>query len=670
MDMAVEAIWSQPLIMMASINFRFTQIAVDAQVETQLVPGAASMRTDVIFVSTDDGRVFKLINTYHFIESANAAATQRLSQHLYPASQQPYYMAPSRQQVDGHYAGQRAPLASAQTMASLVASQGGVREPLPDVSSNSVVIEELHLFDSRTPIINMLIYYPTQAALMESGEQARPKLLVLSAKQLKAVPLSRCERALTCADCLALYDPYCAWDARQQVCFAAGRSSLALNQLAPIATPARGQQSNWFPPNNMANNYTFAWWLQCPYQPDSNQQQQSALAAQVGAPYRSLFSSHLQVPSRFDYASGHHLSHTALVSLASPANGLASYQRQQPVSECLTFCGGLYAPQPMASLRQSGAEPGSQQQQQQCADFVQQHYLGNLQSPTLAGVLQPSNSSLYTSENLYFAVIICAISGLLLGLVFGFAVGRSARKHDSSVCSSTFDETNLYMASTGSHNGANLFSQQQQQRLHHPLLQQASGTGLLATPSINGLRTNTVGHHLFDTNQCLLHDTAQSNYGNQQQLLLTMTSSGSSNTNNNSNSSSRGGALPPLPAQQAPLISTNLSSTLINHSQLTPNSSTGAGKHHQALSTSSASSTNTSSTSATVPANEHQPNQLYLNQQQVAQNLHQRSFTSGSANGSTTSKQSGLKNPTFLQQQQQQQQQQQLQTQQNNKIYL
>lgn len=479
MDQTIESVWSQPLVMMASINFRFTQIAVDTQVETQAALGAQSMRTDVIFVGTDDGRVFKLINTHQLLVNSGNQQQLRLG------GQQPYYMpaAAARQQLTDNqllasYYGRGAPVAAG------LAGQPIPKEPLPDVSAQTIVVEELHLFDSRTPIVNMHIYYPPAQQLQHRLDH--PKLVVLSGKQLKAVPLSRCERALSCLDCLALYDPYCAWNAQIHQCQNVGRAvgQLGSDQFSSgfyQGSRASGPGS-WFPANNnlhqQANNYTLAWWQQCPATSDpavASQQQQ------VGAPFRSLFSSHLQVPSRFDYASNHHLAHTALISLPLPSQAsLPPASRQaQPVSECLTYCGGLYMPQ--LQQQQQAAAPGNQAESQSsqlmmmnCADYVQQHYIGGASGQ--AGARLPlftgnplNNQSFYTSENLYMAVITCAVLGILMGLAFGYALGRNARKHDSSICSSTFDETNLYMASTGSHHGAvatNLFASSQQQPNH------------------------------------------------------------------------------------------------------------------------------------------------------------------------------------------------------------
>lgn len=675
MDQAVAPVWSQPLITMASLNFRFTQIQVDPQVENAQVVGGAAMRTDVIFVATDDGRVFKLINTYHLMAATNRASAQPAQ--LAPS---PYYS----QQPPVGFGPMSSPFAAPQT--SGPQQQQQQPEPTVDVSSNTIVIEELHLFDSRTPIINMLLHYP-------SHPLERPKLIVVAGKQLKAIPVSRCERATTCNDCLALYDPYCAWDVHLAVCSSLGRSAAPPAETNLINTanwrqhpkfagvPARlvsgTNHPGWFPPNSaiantqaslffgQANNHTLGWWSTCAAAaPPTNSLLEPQ--QQVGAPYRSLFSSHLQVPSRFDYQSGHHLSHTSLISLGQSASS-----PRLPTSECLTFCGGVYGPgQQVASASSSSGS--------NCADYVQQHYIGAnsfLQStPNLIGGQLGGQANLYTSENLYLAVIICAISGLVLGLLFGFAIGKTSSKRDSSICSSTFDETNLYMASTGSHHGGpngGLFATQHQARtMHHqhPLLShpsmatngyQLTGNGMRPTggAGLIGGGGGVGPASLYDTaNQCLLTDT--NTYGNQQQhqqqMLLTLAASNHQVSSPiQPNVATTGRSLPPIPKQQQqPLVSAP--ATHINQCQLTPPSS------------SSSSSTASSSDSSKQRAENGAltSDQLYLNQQQQVHptskhpmnHLHQRSFT----NSSTKST-----NSTDKMQLQQLQQQQP-----NNKIYL
>ena len=58
MDQAVPNFWGHPLFVQSSFKFRFTQIAVDPQIET-----ASGKTYDVLFIGTDDGRVLKVINS-------------------------------------------------------------------------------------------------------------------------------------------------------------------------------------------------------------------------------------------------------------------------------------------------------------------------------------------------------------------------------------------------------------------------------------------------------------------------------------------------------------------------------------------------------------------------------------------------------------------------------
>lgn len=57
MDQAVPSFWNSPLVLRTGFGFRYTQIAVDAQIET-----VSGKTFDVLFIGTDDGRVIKAIN--------------------------------------------------------------------------------------------------------------------------------------------------------------------------------------------------------------------------------------------------------------------------------------------------------------------------------------------------------------------------------------------------------------------------------------------------------------------------------------------------------------------------------------------------------------------------------------------------------------------------------
>lgn len=146
MDQAVPSFWGQPLLVQSSFKFRFTQVAVDPQIET-----VSGKTFDVLFIGTDDGRVMKVIN------SASAAP----GGHQYHNKVMP------------------------------------------------VIIEEITVFPSRAPVTNLLVYHTFYEA----------KLVVLSSREIQAIPLHKCQaRATTCGSCVRLQDPYCAWDVSRQVC--------------------------------------------------------------------------------------------------------------------------------------------------------------------------------------------------------------------------------------------------------------------------------------------------------------------------------------------------------------------------------------------------------------------------------------------------------------------
>ena len=688
MDRAVEPIWSQPLLTMASINFRLTQLAVDAQVETWPANGAQLMRTDVIYAATDDGRVFKLINTFHLgasqaVHRALAASPSGLGAPPAPP------LLPTAARLAMQQQQQPPPLPSQQ------------REPVVDVSASTIVIEELHLFDSRTPVLGLLLH-------SGSAPDQPGKLVVASARQLKAIPLSRCERAQTCADCIALYDPYCAWDTLLQSCRQLGRSPLG----------AGPPTSGWFAPNSAPaaqSNRTLAWWTNaCP--PAGPEQLLGPAASSVGSPFKSMFSSHLQVPVRFDFASGHHLSRSPhLLPLGFAPPGLAAPARQ-PVSECLTFCGAGSGVVPVPA-DQSGASS--------CAEYfgLQQQS----RSPAGGLLLQYQAASGQNEQGrLYSTVILSILCALLLGLLFGFlfgkrsmrcgpgsalsgagAIGIGSKHHDSSLCSSTFDETNLYMNSTGSQQAnaalAALHQQQQQQQQQSHLFASQQQQQQLVRANSHHYQTNVHQHQRLGFSATLEQQQQHNNQSDMlglqlagqtslgaasaQQLLLQLAGEGASSGRSPKGAlasaaaggGARTGALPPIPMQQQqPLVSHSNgpnTSTHIQHSQLTPPTSSG-----NSSASNSAGSSGSSSTAQMMLMHQQQPpveaqqqqQQLYLNQQQLklasAGASHQRSFSgasqqAGGAGGPALSA-NGLGGATSFQSAQQQQQQV------NKKFYL
>ncbi|UYV75681.1 smp-2 [Cordylochernes scorpioides] len=141
MDQAVPAFWGQPVVLHTSFNYRFTYIAVDAEIET-----TNKNKYDVLFIGTDKGRVLKAFN------AGSATAS------------------------------------------------GGV---VP------VILEEMVVFPQGWAITNLLVHHSHRTA----------RLIVVSHHEVASVPLHACETmAQSCAQCVALQDPYCAWDLKARVC--------------------------------------------------------------------------------------------------------------------------------------------------------------------------------------------------------------------------------------------------------------------------------------------------------------------------------------------------------------------------------------------------------------------------------------------------------------------
>ena len=75
------------------------------------------------------------------------------------------------------------------------------------ISANTnTLIEAFQVFPYHVPVRNLLV----------TDEQ----IIVLSDHEVNAFPLHRCSQVKTCGDCVALQDPYCAWDLSLDACIA------------------------------------------------------------------------------------------------------------------------------------------------------------------------------------------------------------------------------------------------------------------------------------------------------------------------------------------------------------------------------------------------------------------------------------------------------------------
>lgn len=79
-----------------------------------------------------------------------------------------------------------------------------------------VVIEEIQAFPPTVPVRGIKVVRASQAGDgLEDG-----RLVVIADSQVQALRLHRCYsgRVLTCSECVALQDPYCAWDSTDNKC--------------------------------------------------------------------------------------------------------------------------------------------------------------------------------------------------------------------------------------------------------------------------------------------------------------------------------------------------------------------------------------------------------------------------------------------------------------------
>ncbi|KAG8232770.1 hypothetical protein J437_LFUL012909 [Ladona fulva] len=83
---------------------------------------------------------------------------------------------------------------------------------------NPVVIEEIQVFPPNVPIRNLKVVRETRGSVQNG------RLIVVSDQEVQSLSLHRCysDKILSCSECVALQDPYCAWDKQNQKCRAVG----------------------------------------------------------------------------------------------------------------------------------------------------------------------------------------------------------------------------------------------------------------------------------------------------------------------------------------------------------------------------------------------------------------------------------------------------------------
>ncbi|KRY10966.1 Semaphorin-1A, partial [Trichinella patagoniensis] len=92
-------------------------------------------------------------------------------------------------------------------------------------SVKSNLIEVINVFADGSVVTGLFIYHPKNGNRSASSG----KLIVLSSKEIRLLPLFHCSEARDCWSCLKLQDPYCAWDTQAERCV--GQSSWKKSKL-------------------------------------------------------------------------------------------------------------------------------------------------------------------------------------------------------------------------------------------------------------------------------------------------------------------------------------------------------------------------------------------------------------------------------------------------------
>ena len=106
---------------------------------------------------------------------------------------------------------------------------------------NTVVIEELQVFSPGTIIKELKVMND----LRGGGQRSLGRLAVMSDNEIRSLSVQRCDRATSCEECVALQDPYCAWDVRSSRC---GSGDWTVN-MASSFIQSIGQGVHAFCPN-------------------------------------------------------------------------------------------------------------------------------------------------------------------------------------------------------------------------------------------------------------------------------------------------------------------------------------------------------------------------------------------------------------------------------------
>ena len=195
LDEAVKPEFGGPILISSNVNFRYTKIAIDSQIEAITNELEDKQFYDVMFIGTNDGRILKAINSASSPKLNSRAYTNQKKSALDNINNN------NNNNNNNNYNNNNNNNHN---------NHNNNHNQMPVAPNNQpVILEEIQVLKDQLPITDLRV----ERGGLES------KLIVFSQNEIRAIPLFKCNRkAKSCAECVALQDPYCAWDTSKQIC--------------------------------------------------------------------------------------------------------------------------------------------------------------------------------------------------------------------------------------------------------------------------------------------------------------------------------------------------------------------------------------------------------------------------------------------------------------------
>ncbi|XP_054715687.1 semaphorin-1A-like [Uloborus diversus] len=229
-----------------------------------------------------------------------------------------------------------------------------------------VIVEEMLVFPQRFPVTNLLVYHTAQEA----------KLVVVSQNEILTIPLHSCNKhARTCSACVALRDPYCAWDTSQRIC-------------------TSSKQRIW-KSDKFVQNVADGWDARCPEVPSTSTSTSRTTEQIVTCP---------PCPVKCVCPNGPGYIDNEVDDIGRPLNKDTSPQRSPQLSRHDNHLGSRPIPQEDPDIRPN-ISPDS-------PDAARDYHL------------------IYTAETLAIAVTSSIVSSLVVGFISGYIFSRRCRTEE------------------------------------------------------------------------------------------------------------------------------------------------------------------------------------------------------------------------------------------------